>query len=122
MSNPNDPRSNAAWRAAQQWQQRARQAKPGGNVSGIKLLFTWLFFGVMMIIGTVIGLVFLLIGWAMLPFLRRRMKKRMEEMRAEQAQDVGGATYREPRSGDGRARDHQVLEGDYETRDDRSNS
>ncbi|WP_328716650.1 hypothetical protein VO226_14800 [Halomonas elongata] len=121
MSNPNDPRSNAAWRAAQQWQQRARQAKPGGNVSGIKLLFTWLFFGVMMIIGTVIGLVFLLIGWAMLPFLRHRMKKRMEAMRADQAQDISGGTYREPRSND-RARDHQVLEGDYETRDDRSNS
>ncbi|MCW4152560.1 hypothetical protein OM427_23880 [Halomonas sp. 18H] len=120
MTDPNDPRNNAAWRAAQQWQQRARQAKPGGQVSGIKLLFTWLLFGVMMIVGTILGLFFLLIGWAMLPFLRRRMKKRMEQMRADQAQDVGGATYHEARSGQERTQQHQVLEGDYEARDERS--
>lgn len=121
MTDPNDPRNNAAWRTAQQWQQRARQAKPSGNVSGIKLVFTWLLFGVLMIVGTIIGLFFLLIGWAMLPFLRRRMKKRMEEMRANQAQDIGGSTYREPRSDNAQGH-QQVLEGEYEKRNDRSNS
>ena len=122
MTDPNDPRNNAAWRAAQQWQQRARQARPRGQVSGIKLVFTWLLFGVLMIVGTILGLFFLLIGWAMLPFLRRRMKKRMEQMRADQAQDVGGETYREARSGQDRTQQHQVLEGDYEARDEHSRS
>ncbi|XKE45915.1 hypothetical protein LG302_01900 [Halomonas organivorans] len=123
MPDPQDPRHNAAWRAAQQWQQRARQARPGGHLGGLKLLLTWLAFGVMMVVALVLGLVFLLVGWAMLPFLRHRMKKRLERMRAEQAQDVGGGahyretTYRETRSRDGRTREQQVLEGDYEVKE-----
>ena len=123
MPDPKDPRHNAAWRAAQQWQERARQARPGGNVGGLRLLFTWLVFGVLMIVGVVLGLFFLLVGWAMLPILRYRMKKRMERMRADQAEDVGGSfpyretRYRETRSGEGRRREQQVLEGDYEVKD-----
>ncbi|MDN3554544.1 hypothetical protein [Halomonas maura] len=123
MPDPKDPRHNAAWRAAQQWQERARQARPGGNVGGLKLLFTWLVFGALMIVGVVLGLFFLLVGWAMLPILRYRMKKRMERMRADQAEDIGGSfhhrdtPYREPRGGEGRRREQQVLEGDYEVKD-----
>lgn len=123
MPDPKDPRHNAAWRAAQQWQERARQARPEGNVGGLRLLFTWLVFGVLMIVGVVLGLFFLLVGWAMLPILRYRMKKRMERMRADQAEDVGGSfhyretRYRETRSGEGRRREQEVLEGDYEVKD-----
>ncbi|PAU75208.1 hypothetical protein [Halomonas salipaludis] len=107
MPNSRDPRDNPAWQAAQQWRERARQGRP----SGLRLFFTWLLFGTLMIVGTVIGLFFLLIGWAMLPFLRHRMKKRMERMRAEQAQDIG--------SGQGNRHHHQqVLEGDYEIKDE----
>ncbi|MFG6176873.1 hypothetical protein ACGTN6_06500 [Halomonas sp. THAF12] len=114
---------NTAWMAAEQWRERARRARPSRGMSGPRMILTWLLFGAMMIVGTLIGLVFLVIGWLMLPFLRHRMKKRMERMRADQAQDLGGATYRE-----GRAREHQarqsragerdVLEGDYEVKDD----
>ncbi|MBB3231824.1 hypothetical protein [Halomonas stenophila] len=123
MPDPKDPRHNAAWRAAQQWQERARQARPGGNAGGLRLFFTWLVFGALMIVGVVLGLFFLLVGWAMLPILRYRMKKRMERMRADQAEDVGGSfhyretRYREPRSGEGRRHEQQVLEGDYEIKD-----
>ncbi|MDR5868343.1 hypothetical protein [Halomonas koreensis] len=119
MPDPKDPRHNAAWRAARQWQQRAHQARPSGSAGGLRLLFTWLVFGALMVVGVVLGLFFLLVGWAMLPFLRHRMKKRMERMRAEQAEDVGGGVhYRETRSPDGR-RDMEVLEGDYEVRERR---
>lgn len=115
----NDYRHNAAWQAAQQWKERARRARPSSRMSGPKLILTWLLFGVMMIVGTILGLFFLLVGWAMLPFLRHRMKKRMERMRAEQAEDIGGGYryqethYRESRSRDGRLEEHEVLEGDY---------
>ncbi|MCK2183930.1 hypothetical protein [Halomonas getboli] len=114
---------NAAWQAAQQWRERARQARPTQGMSGPRLVLTWLLFGAMMIVGTLLGLVFLLAGWLMLPFLRHRMKKRMEQMRAEQAQDVGGGARREAPSRErearqGRGAEHQVLEGDYEVKND----
>lgn len=116
MTDPrHDRQRNAAWYAAQQWRERAQQARPQGGIGGFRLILTWLLFGVMMIVGTLLGLFFLLVGWAMLPFLRYRMKKRMERMRAEQAEDIGGdfgARYEHS----GRHRD--VLEGQYEVRDD----
>ncbi len=124
MPDPHDPRHNAAWQAARQWRERARQTRPGGPLDGLKLLLTWLLFGVMMIVAMALGLLFLLLGWAMLPILRYRMKKRMERMRAEQAEDIGaGFHYREPRyresrGDDGSYREQRVLEGDYELKDE----
>ncbi len=115
---------NAAWLAAKQWRERARQARPSRGMSGPRLVLTWLLFGVMMIVGTLLGLVFLLIGWLMLPFLRHRMKKRMERMRAEQAHDLGGTAYRretytrETRARESRRGERDVLEGDFEVKDD----
>ncbi|MCH4564850.1 hypothetical protein MKP05_17270 [Halomonas sp. EGI 63088] len=123
MPDPHDPRHNAAWQAARQWRERARQTRTGGPLDGLKLLLTWLLFGVMMIVAMVLGLLFLLLGWAMLPILRYRLKKRMERMRAEQAEDVGTGfhyretRYREHRSDGGSYREQRVLEGDYEIKD-----
>lgn len=112
-------RHNPAWQAAQQWRERARQTRPSSRAGGgLRLLFTWLLFGILMIVGTVVGLLFLLIGWAMLPFLRYRMKKQMERMRAEQATDVGGDFHHHNTQHS--SRDQQVLEGDYEVKNDRS--
>ncbi|WP_168012609.1 hypothetical protein [Halomonas salinarum] len=118
--NEQDRQRNAAWQAAHQWKERARQARPHQGMSGPRLVLTWLMFGVLMIIGTILGLFFLLIGWAMLPFLRHRMKKRMEQMRAQQAEDIGGGMhsgethYRESRyRSDGRLEEHEVLEGEF---------
>lgn len=110
-----DPNNIAAWQAARQWQERARQSRPSQRAGGFRLLLTWLAFGVMMIIGTILGLFFLLIGWAMLPFMRHRMKKRMEKMRADNAEDIGsGAHARHDTS-----RPHELLEGDYEVKPDK---
>ncbi|WP_148252684.1 hypothetical protein [Aidingimonas lacisalsi] len=112
-----DPHNNAAWQAAQRWRERAQQARPRGRVSGFRLVVTWLLFGVLMIVGTLLGLFFLLIGWAMLPLLRYRMKKRMERMRAEQASNIGGgATGSE--SHHSSSVQHDVLDGQYEVKDD----
>lgn len=118
-----DPRHNPAWRVAQEWQQRARRSSGDGLLGSLKMLAAWLLFGTLMIIAMLLGLVFLLVGWAMLPFLRYRMKKRMEQMRADQATDVGGGYhYRETRyeehyRGGRSSREQQVLEGDYEIKD-----
>ncbi|MYL22967.1 hypothetical protein GLV89_04040 [Halomonas alkaliantarctica] len=116
MPHPNDDQRNAAWQAAHQWRERAAQTRPDGLMGTIKLFFTWLAFGALLIIGLVLGLMFLLVGWAMMPFVRHKMKKRMEAMRAHQAQDIGsGHAYRESR------KPQDVLEGHYEVKDkDRS--
>ncbi|MDN6298500.1 MAG: hypothetical protein L0J54_10850 [Halomonas sp.] len=104
---------NAAWQAASQWRARATQTRPNGLAGTVKLFFTWLLFGAMMIVAMVLGLFLLLVGWAMMPFVRHRMKKRMDAMRAQQATDIGsGSADREPP----RARD--ALEGSYEVKQD----
>nr|WP_299243516.1 hypothetical protein [uncultured Halomonas sp.] len=113
MTESSNSRSdNAAWQAARQWQARARQARPASNANGFKLILTWLMFGALMIVGTLIALLFLLVGWLMLPLVRHRMKKRMEQMRADQARNVGAGAaqpgHHRPH------REQQVLEGDYQ--------
>lgn len=122
MFDPNDLRRNAAWQAAQQWRTRASQPHRG-PLSGLKLILTWLLFGVLLIVGTVLGLFFLLLGWAMLPIVRYRMKKRLEQLRAEQAKDAGGG-YHETHSGQAhyRGSEPELLEGDYEVRDEKHKS
>ncbi|MDY7114792.1 hypothetical protein RAN53_00385 [Halomonas sp. SSL-5] len=116
-----DPRQNPAWRAAQAWQQRARQSQGGGLLDSLKMLLAWLLFGTLMIVAMVFGLIFLVLGWALMPLLRHRLKKRMEQMRAEQAEDVDGGSfhyqesrYRETHTAGGSYTEQQVLEGDYE--------
>lgn len=112
----NDRQNNAAWQAARQWQERARQARPSPHMSGPKLVLTWLLFGVMMIIGTMLGLFFLLLGWLMLPLVRHRMKKHAEAFRARHARDIGGGCHPQQRSDDQTTRGQRVLEGEYEIR------
>lgn len=124
-----DPHDNPAWRAAQAWQQRAQQSTAGGLLGGLKMLLAWLLFGAMMIVAMLLGLFFLLLGWALMPLLRYRLKKRMEKMRADQAEDVDGGLhahqthyretrYRETYGADGSYREQQVLEGDYVVKGD----
>lgn len=114
MPQMNRDQRNAAWQAAHQWRARATQTPPNGVMGSLKLLFTWLAFGLLMIVGVVLGLFFLLVGWAMMPFVRHKMKKRMDQMRAQQAQDIGGSRSASS-PGDGH---HDVLEGHYEIKNE----
>tara|TARA_R110002012_G_scaffold29142_7_gene90356 strand:- start:3077 stop:3448 length:372 start_codon:yes stop_codon:yes gene_type:complete len=119
MPQMNRDQRNAAWQAANQWRARAAQTQPTGLAGSLKLLFTWLAFGALMIVGVVLGLFFLLIGWAMMPFMRHKMKKRMEQMRAQQAQDIGGG-YASPHASTHSRPAHQdALEGSYEVKEKR---
>ncbi|MCI0509121.1 hypothetical protein C8E00_102487 [Chromohalobacter marismortui] len=113
-----DRQHNAAWQAAQQWRERARQSRPSQGAGGLKLLATWLVVGVMMIVGTLLGLFFLIVGWAMLPFLRHRMKKRAETFRAEHARPVGGSGAQDGTQTRDDAHSSHVLEGDYRVKSD----
>lgn len=115
MPNTNRNQRNAAWQAANQWRAHAAQTRPTGLISSIKLFFTWLAVGALMIVAVVLGLIFMLIGWAMMPFLRRKMNQRMDEMRAQQAQDIGSG------SGQPHQPSQEALEGNYEVKDERSN-
>ena len=99
-------RRNAAWRAAQQWREKAQSS---ARWRGPKPFFAWGVFGLLMLVGLVIALVFLLVGWLAMPLLRRRFHKRTEQMRAQAEQAARRA------SGQGPGRDHSgnVIEGDY---------
>ena len=113
----NRHQDNAAWQAARHWQERARQARPAARMSGPKMVLTWLLFGAMMIVGTVLGLFFLLVGWLMLPLLRHRMKKRAEAFRAQHAHDIGGGFHsNDAQRRNGNLHRQDVLEGDYEVK------
>lgn len=116
MTEQRNRQDNAAWQAARQWQARARQTRPSSPMSGPKLILTWLMFGAMMIVGTLLGLFFLLLGWLMLPLVRQRMKKRAEAFRARQAQDIGGGFHGRAHRADTDIPQRSVLEGDYEIR------
>ena len=118
MPQMNRDQRNAAWQAANQWRARAAQTQPTGLAGGLKLLFTWLAFGALMIVGVVLGLFFLLIGWAMMPFVRHKMKKRMEQMRAQQAQDIGGSYASHHTAPHNRPGHQDALEGHYEVKND----
>lgn len=109
---------NAAWQAARAWQARAHRARPSASMSGPRLFFTWLMFGVLMLVGTVLGLFFLLVGWLMLPLVRHRMKKQAEAFRARHAQNIDGSGD-DPHHADVRPEQH-VLDGDYEVHDEAS--
>ncbi|TVP43396.1 MAG: hypothetical protein EA345_16970 [Halomonas sp.] len=116
MPQMNRDQRNAAWQAANQWRARATQTQPTGLVGSLKLLLTWLAFGALMIVGVFFGLFFLLIGWAMMPFMRHKMKKRMEQMRAQQAQDIGGGYAAQRTSRSSQPGQQDVLEGQYEVK------
>ncbi len=98
-------------------------ARPRAALS-VGLILTWLLFGLLLIVGTVLGLFFLLLGWALLPIMRYRMKKRLDQIRAEQAKDAGGGYhYRETHYRERRdSGERELLEGDYEVRDDERRS
>ncbi|BBI53174.1 hypothetical protein HORIV_55950 [Vreelandella olivaria] len=55
----------------------------------------------------------------MMPFVRHKMKKRMEQMRAQQAQDIGGGYSNGSTSAHNRPGHQDVLEGSYEVKDER---
>lgn len=126
-----DSRHTIVWRTAKQWRQRARHARAGGVLGGLQMLLAWLLFGILTIITMTLGLFFLLLGWAMLPLMRYRMKKRMERMRADQAADAGGsfhhsghhsghhggASHRETGNHEAGGREPHVLEGDFEVKE-----
>lgn len=108
-------RRNAAWRAAQDWRQRAQSTS---RWRGPKLFLAWLVFGVLMVMGLIIALVFLLIGWIAMPFLRHRLRKRTDHMRAQAQAAADRAAGRTSRSGSrGDNRGGNVIEGDYSVED-----
>ncbi|MCS2610954.1 hypothetical protein [Halomonas dongshanensis] len=118
MPNTDWERKNAAWQAASQWRARATQTQATGLAGALKLLLAWVIFGALLIISVVLGVFLLLLGLIMMPFVRYKMKKRMEQMRAERAQDIGGgAAHNRDRYDGTHARSpHDVLEGSYEVK------
>ncbi|WP_447527757.1 hypothetical protein [Vreelandella sp. TE19] len=119
MRHPHRDSQNAAWQAAHQWRAKAANTQPHGLLGTLKLALVWLAFGALMIVGVVFGLVFLLIGWALMPLMRYKMKKRMDQMRADQAQDIGGSAGGSSHAQDTRHGQQDALEGTFEVKEKR---
>ncbi len=73
-----DQSYNAAWRMAEQMKARAQAAKPSRQPGALKMLGAWMIFGILLMLGSVLALFFILLGWAMMPLVRHRMKKHAE--------------------------------------------
>ncbi|MFI0472309.1 hypothetical protein ACGLWX_06235 [Halomonas sp. HMF6819] len=114
MSNTQRESQNAAWQAAHQWRARAANTSSNGLLGALKLTLVWLAFGALMVVGLVFGLFFLLVGWALMPFMRHKMKKRMEQMRADNAQDIGGGRGFTQGS---HQREMDAIEGSFEVKE-----
>ncbi|REC93938.1 hypothetical protein [Kushneria indalinina] len=99
-----DQSYNAAWRMAEEMKSRARAAQPSRQPGALKMLGAWMIFGILLMLGSVLALFFILLGWAMMPLVRHRMKKQA----SQKGQTWQGQT--------GASDDHATLEGEYEIR------
>lgn len=99
-----DQGHNAAWRMAEQMKARAGTA---GSTGGLKMLGAWMVFGFLLMVGTLLAFFFVLLGWAMMPFLRYRMKKHAERH---------GRTWQGATAGTQQRSAPNVLDGEYEVR------
>lgn len=94
----------AGWWTRQNLRERLQSRK---NLTGIKLALAWFVLGALMLIGFVVGLVFLLLGWILMPLLRYGWVKRARRQGAESHFDAQGAS---------RQATARVIEGEYQVR------
>lgn len=103
------------WQHVHRWQYRVG-LQPHRGMGGIRLFFTWLALGLLIVIGLTLGLVFMLLSWLLLPVLRHVLKRRFQHM-----QESGSAPANDPFTNMPRrhSRQQETLEGDYtvESRD-----
>lgn len=109
-------RDNAAWRLASHWQQRAQKARPAGHLRGVKLALAWVLGCAVLLVATLLGVLFSLVGLLMLPLVRHRMKKRMEQARADHAEDIGPGWQKSQQQNPHQAHATDILEGQYEVK------
>jgi H+/gluconate symporter-like permease len=104
-----------------QWQNKF---KPQPNANPIAVVFGWLLFGVMLLVGLAIGLLFLMIGWILLlpvMWTRRRQLKQMWQFSKATKQAQQQARQRAERDQAYRENqnDSTIIEAEYEVKDDR---
>ncbi|GHC27961.1 hypothetical protein GCM10010082_21500 [Kushneria pakistanensis] len=101
-----DQSYNAAWRMAEQMKARAQAAQSSRQPGALKMLGAWMIFGILLMLGSVLALFFILLGWAMMPLVRHRMKKQANR---------NGHTWQ---GQTGPSHQHSTLEGEYEIRNE----
>lgn len=107
-----------------QWQQKMKP-QPGANP--IVVIFGWLIFGLLLVLGLSIGLLLLLFGWILLlPLMwrkRRQMKQMWQFTRATQAaQKQAQQRYQREREYQEHSRDSSIIEGEYQVKDEEKRS
>lgn len=108
-------RGNNAGRTSRGWRDRIR---PRGGMSGPRMFLAWLLFAMLIVAGFVIGLVFLVLGWILLPLLRYGLIRKMAGGRGSNVSTgySNSTEYSNSRSQDGL----RVIEGEYEIKERRS--
>lgn len=97
----------AGWWSSRQWRERAQSR---GSLSGIKLVLAWAVLGILMLIGFFVGLIFLLLGWILMPLLRYGWLKRAHRRGFE----AGNPSV--ARGGRSTHSSERVIEGEYQVR------
>lgn len=101
-----------------QWQQKIKP-QPGANP--LVVLFSWLIFGMLMLLGLAVGLVLLLFGWILLLPLMWRNRRQMKQMwqftkATRKAQQQAQQRYQAQREHQRNQQDSDVIEGEYEVK------
>lgn len=101
-----------------QWQQKIKP-QPGANP--LVVLFSWLIFGMLMLLGLAVGLVLLLFGWILLLPLMWRNRRQMKHMwqftkATRKAQQQAQQRYQAQREHQRNQQDSDVIEGEYEVK------
>ncbi|CUA82641.1 hypothetical protein [Pseudidiomarina woesei] len=103
------------------WQQKIKP-QPGANP--IVVILSWLIFGMLLVLGLAVGLVLLLFGWILLLPLMWRKRREMKQMwqfskATRQAQKQAQARYRSEREYQQNRQDSDVIEGEYQVKNDK---
>lgn len=114
----------ASGRRGGRWTRRKlrEQLQSRGDLTGIKLVLAWMVLGMLMLIGFFVGLVFLLLGWILMPLLRYGWVKRAHRHGpySRGAGSRGAGEQTEPcnqsKSNSSINNSARVIEGEYQVR------
>ena len=83
---------------------------PRGGPGGLRLFLSWLLLGMLTVVGLTLGLAFMLVGWLLLPLVRRWVRRRLRRFQ----QESGGAAANDPFAAMAEQRRRATtIEGDY---------
>ena len=103
-----------------QWQEKM---KPQPNANPLVVIFSWLVFGLFLLLALGLGLIFLLVGWILLLPVMWRKRRELKQVwqfnkAARQAQRDAQQRQQQQREQARNRNDDSVIEGEYKVKND----